>query len=164
MRRSLALTFALIAIVPAARADGHTFDDLICRSWCELEAIYRAASPGTVPCGFYRGHVVYREDDFLAGPRAKLNNFAWQGKHFYGDSLINQFRGVKMIRAKVAPGESWLDGRPALILDYHHTSLFWKDVRDEMREVSPGVYVGAMYLRRPHEPKLKVLFVVEACP
>ena len=163
MPRHLVLIFTIATIVAPLRADPYTLDDLARRPWCELEAIYRAADAGTAPCGFMRGHVVFRDDDFLAGPRSKLNNFAWQGKHFSDGALINQFRGVKMIRAKVAPGDSWLDGRPALILDYHHTSLLWFDVRDEMREVSPGVYVGCMYLRRPHEAKLKVMFILEAC-
>ena len=76
-------------------------------------------------------------------------------------ALINQFRGLRFIRANVALGDSWLDGRPAHVLDYQKTSLIWNDVRDEAREVSPGVYLGAMYLRRCPEPRLKVMFVLE---
>ncbi len=41
-------------------------------------------------------------------------------------------------------GESLLDGQPALILDYSKSRL-WPDVRDEEREVSPGLYLGIMY-------------------
>jgi hypothetical protein len=126
-----------------------------------LEQIYRAAEPGARPAGFYRGHVVLPPCSFLAGPRAKTSNFLWQGKHFCDDTLINQWRGVRLIQAQVAPGESWLDGRPAHILDYQHTSILWRDVRDETREVSPGVYIGAMYLRRCPEPRLKLLFLLE---
>lgn len=139
---------------------GYTYCDLIGRPFCELEAIYRQAEPGRIPCGFMRGHVVFRPDDFLSGVRSKLVNFSWQGKHIHGDSLINQFRGFRLIRGQVEAGESWLDGRPAHILNYQHTSLLWHDVRDETREVSPGVYVGAMYLRRCPEPYLKVMFVL----
>jgi len=169
MRYFLRFVVALIPIlgVVASRADErpvYTLNDLSNRSWCELEGIYRSAVPGAAPCGFYRGHVVFRPHDFLAGPRSAITNYSWQGKHFENNTLINQFRGVRMIRANVAPGESWLDGRPAHILDYQKTSLLWFDVRDETREVSPGVYVGAMYLRRFHEPKLKVLFILEAEP
>ena len=98
---------------------------------------------------------------FLAGPREGVANFVWQGKHFCDATLINQWRGVRMIKAEVGPGDSWLDGRPAHILDYRHTSLLWSDVRDETREVSPGVYVGAMYQRRCPEPRLKLLFILE---
>jgi hypothetical protein len=154
-----------IFTVLALRADepfAYTLDDLARRPWCELEAIYRRAGPGSAPNGFLRGHVVYRPDDFLAGPREKFANFTWLGKHFSDGALINQFRGLRFIRANVALGESWLDGRPAHVLDYQNTSHIWKDVRDEAREVSPGVYIGAMYLRRCPEPRLKVLFILEA--
>jgi len=151
-----------VALSSAQERPVYTLDDLSRRSWCELEEIYRRADPGSAPCGFLRGHVVFRPDDVLAGPRSKIVNYSWQGKHFENGSLINQFRGLRMIRANVAPGESWLDGKPAHILDYEKTSLLWRDVRDETREVSPGVYIGGMYLRRCPEPKLKVLFILEA--
>lgn len=162
----------LVLFVPilgmvAARAEelpACTAKSLSCRSWCELEEIYRLAKPGAAPCGFYRGHVVYRPDDFLSGPRSNFVNFAWQGKHFGDGALVNQFRGVRMIRAEVAPGASWLDGGPAHILDYQHASFLWRDVRDEVREAAPGVYVGAMFLRRCPDPRLKVFFILEADP
>jgi hypothetical protein len=77
--------------------------------------------------------------------------------------LVNQWAGVRAIRASVCPGPSWLDGKPAIILDYSATSRVWSDVRDEMREVSPGLYLGAMYLRRCPEPRLKLYFVLQTC-
>ncbi len=159
----IALLVPVFAVV-TLRADErptYTLDDLARRPWCELEALYRSADPGPAPNGFLRGHVVYRPDDLLAGPRAKFANFTWQGKHFSDGALINQFRGIRFIRANVALGDSWLDGRPAHVLDYQKTSLIWNDVRDEAREVSPGVYLGAMYLRRCPEPRLKVMFILE---
>ena len=154
----------MIALAAPARGQetGYTLDSLSRMSASELEQIYRNATPGQAPAGFMQGRVVFREDAALAGPRGQVVNWLWQGKHFSDDSLINQFRGPRMIRANVFPGESWLDGKPALILDYHHTSLLWRDVRDEVRQVSPGVYVGAMYLRRPHCPHLKLFFVLES--
>jgi hypothetical protein len=169
------IRFGLVAFVlpifavMTLRADErptYTLDDLARRPWCELEAIYRRADPGPAPAGFMRGHVVYPPDQFLAGPREKFANFAWQGKHFSEGALINQWRGLRFIRAEVALGESWLDCRPAHILDYQNTSHIWKDVRDETREVSPGVYLGAMYLRRCPEPRLKEFFILETgcCP
>ncbi len=139
----------------------YTFDDLCQRTFHELEQIYRAADAGAKPQGFLRGHVVFRECDFLAGPRSKVANFLWLGKHVCGDDVVNQWRGIRMIRAEVSEGTSWLDGRPAHILDYQHTSWSWRDVRDEAREVAPGIYVGAMHLRRCPEARLKVFFVLE---
>jgi hypothetical protein len=166
--RRLFFLFAPVAAVLAAmtlRADGpprYSIDELACRSWNELESIYRSAAPGSAPSGFMRGRVVFPPCAVLAGPREKVSNALWQGKHFCGDGLINQWRGVKFIKGAVSPGESWLDGRPAHILDYQNTSVLWNDVRDETREVSPGVYIGLMYLRRCPEAKLKLMFLLES--
>jgi len=148
-------------VVPAFAQERLTLDALACKRFCELEQIYRTLSPGTLPQGFLRGRVVYSPCESLPGPREKLNNFAWKGKHFHGDGLINQFRGVKCIKACIYLGDSWLDGKQAHILDYENTSLAWRDVRDEMREVGDGLYLGAMYLRRCPQPRLKVMFILE---
>ena len=158
---SVLIVASCIASASAQERTVHSMESLSRRSFSELECIYRAAEPGNRPEGFHRGHVVLPPCDFLAGPRAKVSNFLWQGKHFCDDSLVNQFRGAKFIKAQVASGDSWLDGRPAHILDYQQTSRLWADVRDEAREVSPGVYLGAMYLRRCPEPKLKLIFILE---
>jgi len=161
-----AVLVLLLSVLPSAAQDRpvHTLDSLSRLSWCELEQIYRQAEPGESPQGFHRGHVIYPPCDKLAGPRERISNFLWLGKHFCGTTLINQWRGVRLIKADVGPGESWLDGRPAHILDYQHTSLLWRSVRDETREVSPGVYIGAMYLRHCPEPQLKLLFLLERAP
>jgi hypothetical protein len=165
-RLGLAALIVVLSSLPATAQEGpvYTLDSLARLPWCELERIYRDAEPGTRPEGFHRGKVVHPSCEFLSGPRAGVSNFLWQGKHFCDATLINQWRGMRLIKAEVAPGESWLDGRPAHILDYQHSSKLWADVRDETREVSPGVYIGAMYLRRCPQPRLKVLFLLEKSP
>jgi hypothetical protein len=159
-----AIALGLFASSAHSQATTLSFEVLACASFHELESLYRQAAPGTMPTGFVRGRTVYCSHDFLAGSRARIANFFWKGKHFcdQDSSLINQFLGVRAIRAHTYPGTSSLDGQPAWILDYAHTSLLWKDVRDEMREVAPGLYVGAMYERRCPEPHLKLFFVLEA--
>jgi hypothetical protein len=138
------------------------FDDLARMSAAELECIYRQGEPGCVPHGFARGRVVYPAETFLGGMKAEAARHLWKGKHFKADdmTLINQWCGVRCIRAAIHPGTSWLDGRPAIILDYGSTSRVWSNVRDEMREVAPGVYVGAMYVCRGDEARLKLFFVL----
>jgi hypothetical protein len=133
-------------------------------SWCELEALYRAAAPGCIPEGFVRGRALYCPDARLSKAKSKLTGCLWRGKVFEGCSatMINQWRGIRAIRAQVYEGPSWLDGRPAIILDYHCTSRVWADVRDEIREVSPGVWLGIMYRRQCCEPKLETFFALEA--
>ena len=141
-----------------------TFARLTCMSWDELQNLYRNAQPGTVPAGFVRGRSLFNPCEFMSGPRTKVANCLWKGKHFCPEegALINQWLGVRAIRANISTGESWLDGKPALILDYADTSRVWHDARDEMREVAPGLYVGAMYLRGCPAPRIKTMFVLEA--
>ncbi len=78
-------------------------------------------------------------------------------------TLINQWCGVKAIRATVYEGTSWLDGKPAIIFDYSGTSKIWADMRDETREIAPGLYLGMMHQARCPEPKLKLFFVLKTC-
>jgi hypothetical protein len=134
-------------------------------SWAQLEQLYRQSAPASVPHGYLRGRPLYNPDKALSKARSRMTRCLWRGKHFQdGCELVNQWCGVKAIRARVYPGPSWLDGRPALILDYQHTSRVWADVRDEIREVAPGLFLGAMYLRREPCPKFKMFFALEAGP
>ena len=52
-----------------------------------------------------------------------MTRLVWQGKIFKedGTGAVNRFFGVRMIKAEVYPGESWLDGGSSLILDYQNT-------------------------------------------
>ena len=53
----------------------------------------------------------------------------------------------------IAP--SWFDGQPAIILDYSKTSLIAHKVRDEIREVSPGTFLGIVYYGTPEDHQLR---------
>ncbi len=60
-----------------------------------------------------------------------MTSFLWKGKHFNADegTLINQWCGLRAIRAQVSHGTSWIDGKPAIIMDYSGTSRVWSDVQ-----------------------------------
>ena len=73
----------------------------------------------------------------------------WLGKRFDADGPrgINRFRragDVRTFQATVAP--SWLDGQPALVLNYSlGDSWVWGrafGMLDELREVAPDVWLG----------------------
>jgi hypothetical protein len=119
-----------------------------------LDQIYRDSQPGVLPRGEMRGTAI------VAGsPAAKLlawlaRLFAWQGKVFdifapAADAgvLINKvtFLSLTFVVAKVYRDASWLDGRETIVIDYSRTSFFFKPVRDEIREVEPGVYLGKVW-------------------
>jgi hypothetical protein len=38
-----------------------------------------------------------------------------------------------------------MDGREAIVLDYSVSSLPFRAIRDEIREVAPGLYLGVVY-------------------
>ncbi len=139
----------------------HSIEQLADLSWCELEALYRHSAPCDSPAGYLRGLPLYDPAKRLSGLRSKVVGALWRGKHFRCDSLINQWCGVRAIRAEIYHGTSWLDGGPALIMDYGNSSWVWRDVRDELREVAPGLYLGVMFRRRCPHPHLKMFFALD---
>jgi hypothetical protein len=145
-------------------ASPHSLEQLARMSWPELECVYRQSPPGTIPQGYLRGRAIYRPGAPLTGTRSKLTHLLWHGKDFCSadGTLINQWCGVRAIRARVELGPSWLDGEPSIIMDYHGMSRVWADVRDEIRQVAPGLYLGAMYRRGSPCPRFKMFFVLEA--
>ncbi len=46
-------------------------------------------------------------------------------------------------------------------MDYRGMSHVWSDVRDELREVAPGVYLGLMYRCKAGQPRMKMFFALE---
>ena len=75
-------------------------------SECELTHLFESASPGDIPTGYGRGHVLRMTDAKLPRVQARLFGLAWKGKHFETDGdFINQFPGFKALRGKVELGE-----------------------------------------------------------
>jgi hypothetical protein len=142
-----------------------SLDQLALMSWPQLEALYRQSTAGTIPRGFARGLAIYCPESRLAGVRSRVSRLVWRGKVFddEGDALVNQWIGVRAIRASVYYGPSWLDGEMSIVMDYSGTSRVWSDVRDEIREVAPGLYLGRMYRRRACGPQFKMFFALEDC-
>ena len=129
----------------------------------QLETLYARSVPGTIPRGKVRGLALLRPGTKLGPAISRGARVTWQGKVFNADgtSSINRFFGVKAVRADVAYGPSWRDGKPAIILDYHRTSKVYERYRDELREVAPGLYLGLMFDRNVSPPKLKMYFAVQ---
>ena len=116
-----------------------------------LEELYRDLKPGPIPDGKSDG-IASREPGTPFGrvSQAVLGAF-WEGKVFdrAGGTLINRLRTGESVTAKVFYGPSWLDGKPAIIIDYKETSSVAGFIRDEIREAAPGIYFGFAYERQP---------------
>lgn len=157
---------ALMVGNPGRTADpaGPTPDQLVRMSRCELESLYRSADIGPEPGGFAPARAIFDPGSRKTVPMSWATHVLWKGKEFPGNAtMINHLAfGLKAVKARVFLGESWLDGRPAWVFDYCGTSRLFGNVRDEVREVSPGVYLGLTYLRRADGPKLAVFFALDA--
>ena len=53
--------------------------------------------------------------------------------------------GIRAVRAEVYAQDSWLDGQPCTVLDYSRSSRLFGWIRDEIREVAPGVFLGVVW-------------------
>jgi len=168
----IAFSWCLLKVLLApweARAAAPTplcLEQLACLSWCELEQLYRRATPGTIPDGYLRGRAIYCPCDPLSSARSKVSQSLWHGKHFCpaDGALINQWcLGTQAVRARVCYGASWLDGQPSIVMDYRGMSYVWGDVRDEIREVAPGLYLGLMYRCKAGQPRMKLFFALQTC-
>jgi hypothetical protein len=139
--------------------------DLLCLDRQQLECIYRDGTVPTIPDGTIRGTVILAPGSNWNRAASKASRVMWQGKVFDQECnvAVNRFFGLRLIRGRLAVGESWMDGKQSLILDYRETSLIYRKVRDEIRQVGPGLLLGAMYEEDCCQPVLKAFFVLEVC-
>jgi hypothetical protein len=113
------------------------------------------------PLGHGRPFDVLRR---FAGSR----HFPWEGKSFRSDGAdrgkgINRVRGLgDWFRFETRIGPSALDAKPCLVLDYDVRPNPWaiRQIHDELRQVSPRLFLGpAMWKARPRH-KLVLFFAI----
>ena len=129
-----------------------TYDakQLMGMSQAQLDDLFRASPAGDIPNGPADGTAIIapgtRHSTIIA---QVINHFGWQGKVFDAASgfLKNRITafGVEAIIAKVYKDASWLDGKECIVLDYSQTSFVAERIRDEIRLISPGFYLGKVY-------------------
>jgi hypothetical protein len=178
----------------SARVDAHgdtrarsiEMSDLVSMSLMDLTDLYRA---GTVPeslrelddavsgrllalrgLDWRGGHALFAR---VAGSRF----FPWAGKRFLhldrnAGTGINRIRGIPLggerlwypFRTSVEP--SVIDGAPCIALDYARPENppVIRALRDELREVSPGLFMGPALVRVLGKPRLVLFFACDARP
>jgi hypothetical protein len=144
---------------------GFSGDQLMRMKECELVQIYRNGIPRIPPCGYFPGTVIFKPGTAITAPTSQfMKAVAWQGKYIPGNgTMVNKMFGMPSIKAAIGSGESWLDGGPSAIFDYQNTSFVWSQYRDELREVSPGVWLGIMHDRCGRNgPKIATWFALDA--
>jgi hypothetical protein len=126
----------------------------------ELDALFSASPAGPIPSGEATGTAIACPGTIGGRLLAWLARwFLWQGKIFSPQEgcLRNRITAFSLtaIKARVYPGESWFDGRECIVIDYSETSVIASFVRDEIRLVAPGLYLGQVYFGSRRKPVLK---------
>jgi hypothetical protein len=127
-----------------------TVADLLAKTDQELDALFAAAPRGDIPDGEAKGTAIIAAGTSYSDELAQLVSiFAWQGKVFDAEHgfLRNHILpfGLKAIVAKVYYGASWLDQKDCIVIDYSETSILASRVRDEIRLIQPGLFLGKVY-------------------
>jgi hypothetical protein len=128
----------------------YTVQQLLHLPQAELDALFTASAPGDITTGEAAGTAIIAPGTaFSPNIAAAINLFAWQGKVFDAASgtLRNKILpfGINAVIAKVYKGPSWLDGKECIVLDYSETSMVAQWIRDEIRQIGPGLYLGKVY-------------------
>ena len=145
MKATSYLLVSLALTVPA-RAGGSSLTprDLQRLDRVQLDALFATGTASAAPVGFARGHILLRVDGRRL--RARLQGLVWKGKVFHPDgTFINQWAGFRAIASCVAFGSSWHDGQPCLVVQYPPGTPIFGNTRDELRELSPGLWLGRFY-------------------
>jgi hypothetical protein len=117
----------------------------------------------SIPNGDYNGLASIFPGTMLGRWSQWLFGLFWKGKVFDNGKLVNKILGRRMIDADVYIGISLLDGKDSIIIDYQKS--FWpvRRIRDEIRQVSPGRYVGFAFLLSPFgAPRAPVVFTLDS--
>ncbi len=121
----------------------------------ELEKLFRSGVAGAIPNGRGKGTVLLGTGGLTARVAAALcYALAWRGKVVNArqgrlKNIVTPL-GIQAIEAAVYKQDSWYDGETCIVLDYSKTSLLARMIRDEIREIAPGVFLGLVFWGRRH--------------
>jgi hypothetical protein len=116
----------------------------------QLDDLFRASPAGPIPDGMAKGTAIIAPGTKYTETIAELvNHFGWQGKVFDAKKGVLKNKilifGFEAILARVYVDKSWLDGKDCVVLDYSETSILAHYIRDEIRLIGPGFYLGKVY-------------------
>jgi hypothetical protein len=136
--------------MPAAQLD---VPALLAMSARQLDELFARSPAGPIPRGVCDGTAIAAPGTEVAAIAAKVaRRLFWKGKVFDPErgELRNRITpfDLHVVAAKVYRGDSWLDQKECIVLDYSETSLIAHWIRDEIREVGDGLYLGVAFWRR----------------
>jgi hypothetical protein len=117
---------------------------------CELDDLFRRSTVHEVPHGRMPGEVLVFTNVPAADWLKRVANDHWKGKIVEPDgSFTNQWKTRQALASCLRVGPSLLDGGPCIICEYPRWTPLFGPMRDEYREVAPGVFLGRQYRRVP---------------
>lgn len=126
--------------------------DLRNMSRAGLDELFRGSPAGSIPNGRSDGTaIVIPGSGVDAILRWFVRLLVWKGKVFRqsggGSSLKNLISplGIHLFEAKVYEDDSWFADGTAIILDYSKSSFLVRKIRDEIRQVAEGLYLGQVF-------------------
>lgn len=116
----------------------------------ELDELFKKSPTGEIPDGEGKGTAIVAPGTTYTQDIGQfVSHFAWQGKVFDAKNGVLRNKilslGLNAIIAKVYKGQSWLDNKECIVLDYSETSLVARWIRDEIRQIGPKMYLGKVY-------------------
>ncbi|MGH9198992.1 MAG: hypothetical protein ACRD1T_25100 [Acidimicrobiia bacterium] len=123
---------------------------LLQMSQAQLDDLFTKSVAGPIPDGPAKGTAIIAPGTVFSQEIAQaINFFAWQGKTFDATNgvLRNKITilGLNAIVADVYKAPSWLDQKECIVLDYSKTSIVAQWIRDEIRQIATGMYLGKVY-------------------
>jgi len=128
----------------------YTAPQLLSMSQKDLDNLFTSSPSGDIPNGEAEGTAIIAPGSVFSPEIASLINiFTWKGKTFDAahGTLRNRILafGLDAIVAEVYKTASWFDNKECIVLDYSKTSFVAQHVRDEIRLIAPGLYLGLVY-------------------
>ena len=128
----------------------YTMPQLLSMSGKDLDELFSASASGDIPNGEAQGIAIIAPGTTYSSKIASLINiFGWQGKNFDAahGTLRNRILtfGLNAIVAEVYKAASIFDNKECIVLDYSKTSLVAEHIRDEIRLIGPGMYLGLVF-------------------
>jgi hypothetical protein len=116
----------------------------------QLDDLFTRSEAGPIPDGEAKGTAIIAPGTvFTPEIATAVNHFVWQGKTFDSQHGVLRNRigvlGLNAIVADVYKAPSWLDKKECIVLDYSKTSLVAGWIRDEIRQIGRGMYLGKVY-------------------
>lgn len=104
-----------------------------------------------MPSGWLPGQVIGFTNMAAPNTAKRLADTYWRGKHIEPNGqFINQWKNRQALASQIVLGPSYTDGQTSIVFEYPRLTPLFGPMRDEYREIAPGLFLGKMYRRVPN--------------